>query len=142
MPEAVAGSEPKSVAASGPLNSRYAVAPVAVGCLAVYVAAFALSLGPLPYVMMAELFPQEVRSRGMSLASATSWGTNILVSLTFLTLLELLGPSNLFWAYCAICTLALIFSVLMVPETRGCSLEQIEANLRAGLPPRQLGRPS
>lgn len=120
---------------------RGSTAPgVAVGCLAVYVAAFALSLGPLPYVMMAELFPLNVRSLGMSVASATSWGTNILVSLTFLSLLQLLGSSNLFWVYCAICTVALGFSVLLVPETRGCTLEEIEANLRAGKPPRRLGR--
>lgn len=112
---------------------------LAVGCLAVYVAAFALSLGPLPYVMMAELFPLNVRSLGMSVASATSWGTNIVVSLTFLTLLQLLGSSRLFWVYGGICAVALVFSVLMVPETRGCSLEEIEAHLRAGKPPRRLG---
>lgn len=130
-----------SLAVFALMLGRNSIVPgVAVGCLAVYVAAFALSLGPLPYVMMAELFPLNVRSLGMSVASATSWGTNIVVSLTFLSLLKLLGSSNLFWVYCAICAVALVFSLWMVPETRGCTLEEIEANLRAGKPPRRLGR--
>ena len=64
-----------------------------------------------------------------------------LAALTFLTLLKLLGSSLLFWVYGGICAVALVFSVFMVPETRGRSLEEIEANLRAGKPPRQLGDP-
>jgi SP family galactose:H+ symporter-like MFS transporter len=53
--------------------------------LCVYIAAFALSLGPLPYVLMAELFPSAIREQGIAAASATSWLFNALVALTFLS---------------------------------------------------------
>ena len=113
---------------------------VAAGSLAVFVAAFAVSLGPIPYVIMSEIFPLRVRSMGMSLAAASAWGCNMVVTVSFLSLLEALGQANVFWLYCVICLGGLIFSYLRVPETNNCSLEDIEANLMEGVPSRYLGR--
>ena len=113
---------------------------VAAGSLAVFVAAFAVSLGPIPYVIMSEIFPLRVRSIGMSLAAASAWGCNMVVTVSFLSLIEMLGQANVFWAYCFICLGGLIFSYLRVPETNNCSLEDIEANLMDGVPSRYLGR--
>ncbi len=112
---------------------------VAAGALAVFVAAFAVSLGPIPYVIMSEIFPLRVRSMGMSLAAASAWGCNMIVTVSFLSLIELLGQANVFWLYCAICLGGLIFSYLRVPETNNCSLEDIESNLMDGVPSRYLG---
>ncbi len=112
---------------------------VAAGSLAMFVAAFAVSLGPIPYVIMSEIFPARVRSIGMSLAAASAWGCNMMVTVTFLSLLEAVGQANLFWAYCAVCLGGLIFSYLRVPETNNCSLDVIEANLMEGVKSRYLG---
>ncbi len=113
---------------------------VAVSCLAVFVCAFAFSLGPIPYVIMSEVFPIRLRSLGMSLAAASAWGCNVIVTMTFLSMLEWMGQSNLFWCYCGICAVGLAFSFFTVPETKNCSLEDIEANLKAGVSIRDLGR--
>jgi hypothetical protein len=77
---------------------------------------------------------------GMSLAAASAWGCNMVVTVSFLSLLEALGQANVFWLYCVICLGGLIFSYLRVPETNNCSLEDIEANLMEGVPSRYLGR--
>lgn len=116
------------------------VSYVAAGSLAVFVAAFAVSLGPIPYVIMSEIFPSRVRSIGMSLAASAAWGCNMVVTVSFLSLLDAIGQANLFWAYCAICLGGFVFSFLRVPETNNCSLEDIEANLLEGVPSRYLGK--
>ncbi len=116
------------------------VSAVAATSLALFVAAFAVSLGPIPYVIMSEIFPQRVRSMGMSLAAASAWGCNMVVTVSFLSMMEVMGQANLFWLYCAICLAGLIFSYLRVPETNNCSLEDIEKNLMAGVPSRYLGK--
>lgn len=108
-------------------------------CLAVYIVAFAVSLGPLPYVLMSELFPAAVRPLGMSLAAATAWGINAIVSLGFLPLVAGIGVSGAFLLFAALCAVAFFFVERLVPETKGRSLEQIERNLLAGRPTRDLG---
>ncbi len=111
----------------------------AVVCLALYIVAFAISLGPLPYVLMSELFPAAIRPLGMSLAAATAWGINAVVSLTFLPLIGWIAVSGAFYLFAAICAVAFVFVLLLVPETKGRSLEQIERNLLAGRRTRDLG---
>ena len=113
---------------------------LAVACLCLFVLAFGVSLGPLPYVLMSELFPVAVRGAGMGIASATAWGVNVAVSLSFPVLIALMGTPLVFGLYGAISLLALAFVTALVPETRGRSLELIEANLARGLPVRELGR--
>lgn len=114
---------------------------IALACLGIYVTAFAVSLGPLPYVLMAEVFPLDVRGLGMAVAAATAWTVNALVSIAFLPLAETLGQSTVFTLFALICAAAFLFCWRLVPETRGRSLEHIEANLRAGRPTRELGAP-
>ena len=113
---------------------------VAIVCLGVFVVGFAVSLGPLPYVVMAEIFPLSVRASGMGLASATAWAVNVVVSATFLPLVSALGLSGAFGLYGAISAGAVLFVLLMVPETNGRPLELIEANLARGCRMRDLGQ--
>ena len=108
-------------------------------CLAVYIVAFAVSLGPLPYVLMAELFPAAIRALGMSLAAATAWGVNAVVSISFLPLVDGIGVSGAFALFAVVCGIAFIYTLRVVPETKGRSLEHIEQNLLAGRPTRALG---
>ncbi|WP_052513850.1 sugar porter family MFS transporter [Bosea sp. LC85] len=107
--------------------------------LAIFIAAFALSLGPLPYVLMSELFPSEVRESGIAMASATSWLFNALIAFTFLSMVAAFGLSGTIGLFLAICLLSVIFCLAFVPETRGARLEDIETAVLAGRPLRQLG---
>jgi sugar porter (SP) family MFS transporter len=108
----------------------------------VFIGGFAISLGPIMWLFIAEIFPLRVRGLGASLATCVNWGSNWLVAITFLTLIELLGPSGTFLIYFIVSLFALVFVYFWVPETKGCSLENIEANLHAGKPMRQLGSSS
>ena len=116
------------------------IAAVTCAC-SLFVVAFGVSLGPLPYVLMSELFPLALRGPGMGIASAAAWGTNVVVSLTFPVLVETFGIALVFGFYGAISIVALLFILALVPETRGRSLELIEANLAAGRAVRDLGMP-
>jgi hypothetical protein len=105
---------------------------VTLVCLALFVLAFAFSMGPLPYVLTSEVFPLRVRARGMIMATATGRLLNVFVAMTFLSLLQFAGTGATFFVYAGFCLPGLIFSWLMVPETRGCSLAQIRRHLKRG----------
>jgi SP family galactose:H+ symporter-like MFS transporter len=107
--------------------------------LAVFIAAFALSLGPLPYVLMSELFPTAIREAGIAMASATSWLFNALIAFTFLSLVAAIGLSGAIGLFLVVCLLSLGFCLAFTPETRGVRLEEIEAAVLAGRPLRQIG---
>jgi MFS transporter, SP family, galactose:H+ symporter len=94
--------------------------------LMIYGGAFAISLGPIFCLLVAEIYPLRVRGLAMGVALAVNWAANLLVSLTFLTLLDVLGPSLTFWLYALLCVVALIFVYKLVPETKGRTLEAIE----------------
>ncbi|KFC69272.1 MFS transporter, metabolite:H+ symporter [Bosea sp. LC85] len=106
--------------------------------LVLYVAAFAASIGPLPWVMMSEIFPLKVRSLGMSVASLANWAFNFLVVFSFPMLVTSFGLGGVFALYAAVCAAGLIFTHLLVPETAGVSLEDIERHLESGKPLRAL----
>ncbi len=115
---------------------------LALGSVLLYIFFFAASMGGVPYIMMSELFPLNVRSVGMATASCANWGFNFLVSVSFLSLAHGLGFGNTFWLYGVCMVLGLFFTLLLVPETKGRALEDIEANLFAGNIPRKLGDPA
>ena len=92
----------------------------------IYIACFAFSFGPIPWLIMTEIFPLSVRARAVSIATMTSWGGNLIVSFTFLSLLEAIGPSYTFWIYALVGILGLVFVWKLVPETKGRTLEEIE----------------
>jgi SP family galactose:H+ symporter-like MFS transporter len=104
---------------------------LAVISMMVYVASFAISLGPIFWLLISEIYPLKIRSSGEGLAAAFNWGANLLVSLTFLTLLELLGRPWTFWVYGLFAVMSWIFSYYYVPETKGKTLEEIEEFWRA-----------
>ncbi len=105
-----------------------------------YILFFGVSLGPLCYLMMSELFPLNVRGTGMAVASCGNWGFNVLVSSTFLILIHIFTISYTFYFY-AFCTLiGLFFCYFLIPETKGVTLEHIEKNLSDGVKTRYLGK--
>ncbi len=105
---------------------------IAVISLMVYVGSFAVGLGPVFWLMISEIYPLRIRGRAMSTATVVNWGTNLLVAITFLSLIQLIGTSSTFWLYSIIGIIAWVFVYFLVPETKGKSLEEIEAHLRAG----------
>ena len=76
----------------------------------------------------------------MSVATMANWGANLLVALTFLTLLDELGEAETFWLYAGVTLLGLGFVVLRVPETRGKTLEEIATMLGTSDGPDRPGR--
>lgn len=106
-----------------------------------YVICFAFSLGTMLWLMLSEIFPLEVRGMAMGIAVFSCWFWNFIVSATFLTLLNALGPTQTFLLYAAMCVVTFIFCYYKVPETKGISLEHIERNIRNGLPLREIGQP-
>jgi len=114
-------------------------AALAVISMMVYVAAFAISLGPIFWLMISEIYPLRIRSSTEGLSAAFNWGANLLVSLTFLTLVQQLGASWTFWMYGVCSAAAWIFSYYRVPETKGKTLEQIEVFFRSASPTRTMG---
>ena len=105
---------------------------VAVASVAAFVGFFAIGLGPVFWLLIAEIFPLAVRGRAMSLATVANWSFNLIVSATFLNLVGAVGSAGAFLVYGVLSLVALVFIALVVPETKGRSLEQIEAALDAG----------
>ncbi|XP_022097038.1 solute carrier family 2, facilitated glucose transporter member 10-like [Acanthaster planci] len=103
---------------------------VAFVSLTLYVGAYSYGFGPVTWLVLSEIFPVGIRGRASSLATVFNWGTNVLVSLTFLDVMNGIGPSWTFLLYGLICSLAFIFIYCSVPETKNRSLEQISAALK------------
>jgi len=106
------------------------IGEIAVIALMVYVASFAISLGPIFWLLIAEIYPQRIRGGAEGIAAAANWVSNFFVSLTFLTLLQHLGADRTFWLYGALAIAAWVFSYYLVPETKGRTLEEIESSWR------------
>ena len=101
----------------------------AVLSVAAFVGFFAIGLGPVFWLLIAEIFPLALRGRAMSAATVANWGFNLIVSVTFLDLVEAIGNAGAFLVYAILSVAALVFVAVVVPETKGRSLEEIEANL-------------
>jgi SP family galactose:H+ symporter-like MFS transporter len=114
------------------------IGSVALVSLAVYVGSFAVGLGPVFWLMISEIYPVRVRGVAMSIATIMNWGMNLVVALTFLSLVQVLGRPETFWLYAGIAAGAWLFIYFMAPETKGRSLEQIEEHWHAGRHPREL----
>jgi sugar porter (SP) family MFS transporter len=97
--------------------------------LVVFIAAFAIGLGPVFWLMISEIFPVGVRSKAMSVCTIANWGANFLVAQTFLTLSGAISRQGVFFLYAGLAVLSIIFFSLRVPETKGRSLEDIQADL-------------
>jgi len=91
-----------------------------------YIAFFASAMGPLVWVVLAEIFPIKVRGSAMGLATLLLWLADFAVTLTFPVISDRFDASAAFWLYAAMCALDLVFMALFLPETKGRTLEEIE----------------
>ena len=122
--------------AGGGLTMSY----LAVAALVVFIVGFAMSAGPIIWILCAEIFPLAGRDFGITCSTVTNWTANAIVGMTFLTMLNTLGPGNTFLLYGALNAVFIVFFLALVPETKGVSLESIEEKLLAGAPLKNIGR--
>ena len=108
------------------LRSPGVSSAIAFASVLLYVAFFAVGLGPGVWVYIAEIFPTRVRGQATSLATASLWTACMAVTMTFLTTVETLGISNAFLLYALLSLITFVFVWKWVPETRGRSLEEIQ----------------
>ena len=116
------------------------LASLSIVCLTTYIISFAVSLGPIPYIAMAEIFPLHVRGAGMGLSSVSNWGFNGIVVFFFPLLQVDLGISWTFMIFSIFCFIGLIYCAKYIPETKNISLEAIERHIMSGKPLQHLGR--
>ena len=111
-----------------------------VAMLLVFIVGFAMSAGPLIWVLCSEVQPLKGRDFGIGCSTFTNWIANMIVGATFLSLLNGIGHAATFWLYAALNLIFLSFTYLFVPETKGVTLEQIERNLMRGVRLRDIGK--
>ena len=111
----------------------------AVAMLLMFIVGFAMSAGPVIWVLCSEIQPLKGRDFGITCSTATNWIANMIVGATFLTMLDSLGNANTFWVYGGLNVLFIILTLWLVPETKHISLEHIERNLMKGRPLREIG---
>ena len=94
--------------------------------LVVFIASFAFSLGPVVWTVISEIYPNRVRGRAVSAATAANWGAAFLVTQFFLTIVDAIGEAQTFALFAVICVISYIWILRHVPETRERSLEEIQ----------------
>ena len=93
------------------------------------IACYAMTLAPIMWVMLSEIFPNRIRGIAMSVATFALWAAAFIITYTFPILNEILGSAGVFWLYSAICFAGFIFILRKVPETKNKTLEEIESEL-------------
>ena len=90
------------------------------------IGSYAMSLAPVTWVLIAEIFPNRIRGAAVSVSVCALWIACFALTFTFPVLNRALGPAGTFWLYAAICSTGFLFVLLRVSETKGKTLEQIE----------------
>ena len=109
---------------------------VAVGSLVTYIICFAMSLGPVGWIIVSEVFPLKIRGWAMSMCTVANFAFNFFVVSSFPIMINRVGGAITFWMFAAVSFLCILFVYVFVPETKGISLEQIESNWIKGVKPR------
>lgn len=106
------------------------------------IAVYAMSLAPITWVVLSEIFPNRLRGLAMSVATFALWVASALLVLTFPLLNKAFGASGTFWIYGIICIAGFVYIYCFLPETKGKSLEEIEQQLTKGVSPTRAKKPN
>jgi sugar porter (SP) family MFS transporter len=107
----------------------HSLGPITVGFIGLYIICFAFSMGPIVWLMISEIFPNQSRARASGVSTAANWMANFLVSLSF-PILQVSMGSSIWFLYAAMGVGAILFVLRYVPETKGKSLEEISRQWR------------
>lgn len=113
-------------------NDGKAQVPYIIATLVIFMAFTAGGIQLMGWLTGSEIYPLATRSAGAAAQSASLWGTNLLITLTLLTIINTIGTGQTFWLYAGFNIVAFLFLWRKMPELTGRSLEQIETNLREG----------
>jgi SP family arabinose:H+ symporter-like MFS transporter len=91
-----------------------------------YIAFFAMAMGPIVWVVMSEIFPTRMRGSAMAFATVALWVADFAVTLSFPVIADRLDQTTAFWFYALMCAVDLVFMIFFLPETKGKTLEEIE----------------
>jgi sugar porter (SP) family MFS transporter len=105
------------------------LAIVAIAGLLIYTGSFAIGLGPVFWLLIAEIYPLRIRGAAMSVAGMANWAANFVVTVSFLTLLNAISGVGVFFLFGFLTLVALAYFWKKVPETKGRSLQEIEREL-------------
>lgn len=97
--------------------------------LVIYIILYCLGFGPLPWAVLGEMFPANVKSYASSVVASACWILGFLITLFFSSLVAAIGSAWSFWLFTICCAIALPFTFIMVFETKGMSLQQIQDKL-------------
>ena len=112
-----------------PLRDAAPGAGLILGGILLFVASFAVSLGPVTWVFLSEIFPNAVRGAAIAVVAFVNGLVSFLVQLVFPWELATLGSATTFLIYGLFAAAGLVFVIMVVPETKGRSLEELEAEL-------------
>ncbi|KAM8933991.1 solute carrier family 2, facilitated glucose transporter member 8 [Pelodytes ibericus] len=99
---------------------------LALGSMGLFITGFALGWGPIPWLIMSEIFPLRARGVASGVCVVTNWGCAFLVTKEFHDLMDSLTSYGTFWFFSSFCVLSIFFTIFCIPETKGKTLEQIE----------------
>lgn len=102
---------------------------LSAGGMLLFVLTFSLGAGPVPSLLLSEIFPSRIRAKAMAFSMSVHWVINFFVGLLFLPLLEQIGAQILYTVFGAFCFISVIFVKRNVVETKGKSLQEIEMAL-------------
>jgi SP family galactose:H+ symporter-like MFS transporter len=122
----------------GPENNTI-VQLLTITFIMLFLVTFGFSAGPVVWILCAEIFPLRVRDFSMVVAVLTNWISNFILALSFLSVLDSLGPTFIFGTFAVINLIGIAIVALLLPETKNISLEKIESNLISGKKLRYLG---
>ncbi|KAF4074441.1 hypothetical protein AMELA_G00239360 [Ameiurus melas] len=103
---------------------------LALTSMGIFITGFALGWGPIPWLVMSEIFPTKARGLGSAACVLTNWTCAFIVTKTFQNLTDVLTSAGTFWMFSCLCALNVIFTVFFVPETKGKTLEEIQAHFK------------
>jgi MFS transporter, SP family, arabinose:H+ symporter len=115
-----------ALVAVGLIFVRNPLSPALLWFVLLYIAAFAIASGPLPWIVCSEIFPARLRGRAMSVSTFFIWTACLIVAQTFPFLLKSIGSAGTFWTYAACSAGTFLFILFRLPETKGRTLEEIE----------------
>ncbi|CAH2302956.1 solute carrier family 2, facilitated glucose transporter member 10 [Pelobates cultripes] len=108
------------------LNNSLVLNWIVLLSMMTFVSAFSISFGPMTWLVLSEIFPAEIRGRAFAFCNSFNWATNLLISLSFLEVINSVGLSWTFLAYGMMGAVAIVFIYFFIPETKGKSLEEID----------------